>query len=1011
MQDECPFPAALLTSWLAQSGDLLAVTDASGSVSWANPRFVRTTGVSAGMSLLGVAAGARTRTVLNEALRTGALAPTEIDLVATTGNAVHVGIRASSMHGRTLWTLEDRTPFRTLEARARHQGELLDMAQEFGRLGVWERNITTGEGRWDNHVFEFWGLDPSQGTPRHEDAVRHLHPDDRDQVSYLASTLAVGRYAQRYRVLRPDGTTRWLHSEWEVKGSPQGKPERAIGIMVDDTVVYKSARALGEANARLELAVELGRITIWRHDLATQRLHYNDRGMSLLDIAPRPEGMPTDELLGYIHPDDVATVLASAKRALVSDKPTDNEARYRRADGSWRYVLTRSVVQRDAAGKALAFVGVALDVTERVEHLRANDELARRMNSAARAARVGIWTTSNSPGDTDWNEQMFDLFDWPRAAGPPTLAAWIQGCVHPADQERVGTAARAHLKSGNRPFEVEFRTVRRDGSHRWIVLRADVDQGDAEQRRMVGVALDVTDHHEALAALQEASERAALITHHAGIGTWEVAVDGGPVRWDAQMFNLRGLPAVAGEAPSRTERLALAHPDDRHLLLDAREDYDTLTSTAAYEFRVHLPDGSYRWLASRSAIVRDESGIALRRVGVNWDVTEARSVEEARRQAELAEREIQAKSQFLSRMSHELRTPLNAVLGFTQLLQIEAGRAVVVGQVTKLAHIRAAGEHLLALINDVLDLSNLESGELKMQLQSLDLAALITQTLPLVEPLATQHDVALETERLGGVARADPKRMRQVLINLFSNAVKFNRRGGRVRVGARAEGEQVVLTVADTGRGLAAEQIEHLFEPFNRLGIESEGIEGTGIGLTIVKALVEGMGGTVSVTSTPGEGTVFEVRLPADSASADHAAPPPEPTAVAAPRCERSGKLLYIEDNAVNVMLVEELVRTLSGLEIDSEPTGAAGVRRARTLRPDVILIDLQLPDFDGFEVLRRLRGQPETAATPCIALSANAMPEDIARGLAAGFTDYWTKPIDFKVFLAGLEKLFPTGA
>ncbi len=1013
MQDDCPFPAALLATWLAQSSDLLAVTDASGALSWTNARFTATTGASAGMALLSLTgeADACARTTLAEALRSGTLAPAEIDLRSTTGQALVVRIQASSVLGQTLWTLEDRTPFRELEASARHQVELLDMAREFGRLGVWERDIASGVGHWDRHVFGFWGLDPSQGTPRHEDAIRYLHPDDRDQMAYLASTRAAGRYAQRFRVLRPDGTTRWLHSEWEVKASAQGMPVRAIGIMVDDTVVYNSARALGEANARLELAVELGRITIWRHDLKTQRLHYNDRGISLLDVAPRPDGVPVEELLTYIHPDDVAIVLASAQRALASDKPTDTEARYRRADGSWRYVLTRCVVQRDAADKAIAFIGVALDVTERVEHLRANEELARRMDSAARAARVGIWTASILPGDTDWNEQMFELFDWPKPAGPPTLSAWVQACVHPLDQERVGSAARAYLRGGDRPFEVEFRTVRRDGSNRWIKLRADVDQARSDQRRMVGVALDVTAHHQALADLQEASERAALITRHAGIGIWEVAVNGGPERWDAQMFHLRGLPAVAGESPSRTERLALVHPEDRHLLLDAHDDHDNVTSAAAYEYRVRLPDGSYRWIASRSAVVRDERGVASRRVGVNWDVTEARNVEAARRQAELAEREIQAKSQFLSRMSHELSTPLNAVLGFTQLLQIETGQAVAAGQVAKLGHIRAAGEHLLALINDVLDLSNLESGELKLQLQSLDLATLIKQTLPLVEPLAAQHGVILEMEGLGGVAHADPKRLRQVLINLFSNAVKFNRRGGRVRVGARAEGERVILTVGDTGRGLAPEQIAHLFEPFNRLGIESEGIEGTGIGLTIVRALVEGMGGTVSVTSKRGEGTLFEVRLPADSSGADTAAPPPEPVAVATPRCERSGQLLYIEDNAVNVMLVEELVRTLSGLQIASEATGAAGVRCAKTLRPDVILIDLQLPDFDGFEVLRRLRAQPETAATPCIALSANAMPEDIARGMAAGFTEYWTKPIDFKIFLAGLEKLFPATA
>ena len=1020
MSDASPaaIPAELLPAWLEQSSDLLVLTGRSGTVGWANARFLAATGLEAGPkstlhSLARAdAAGAATRAALTAALESGTLAETELELRDATGGTLFVRARAATASGQILWTLQDVTATRELADRVQRQTELLDMAQEFGRLGVWEREIPSGRGHWDRHVFNFWGLDPDEGTPNYERAIQHIHPEDRVRMSYISTTLTAGRYAQRYRVLRPDGTTRWLHSQWEVKNSPQGQPDRAIGIMVDDTVVYDSARALGEANAQLELAVELGRIAIWRHDLKAQRLHYNDRGFSLLDIPKRADGVPIAEVLSHIHPDDVSMVLASAERALVSDTPTDMEARYRRADGSWRYLLTRSVVQRNPAGVPLAFIGVALDVTERVEHLRNTEELARRLDAAARAARVGIWTTTVSSDDTDWNAQMFELFDWPASARPPTLAEWTGGCLHPADRDRIHKLALDYMKEDRKPFEAEFRTIRRDGTSRWIVMRADVDRVPTGQRRLLGVALDVTEHHEALAALREASERAVLITRHAGIGTWEADLQGAPERWDAQMFHLRGLPA-SNMAPNREERMALVHPDDVPLLFDSREDNVKANLPGAYEFRVRLPDGGYRWLASRSAVVHDEQGIPLRRVGVNWDITESKNADIARRQAELAEREIQAKSQFLSRMSHELRTPLNAVLGFTQLLQIEASQAAAPSQLAKLGHIRSAGEHLLSLINDVLDLSSLESGELKLQLQPVDMATLIAQSLPLVESLAARHEVTIRTQALEGIALADPKRVRQVLINLFSNAIKYNRRSGQVLVESRIEGSRVVLTVGDTGRGLAPDQIAQLFEPFNRLGVESEGIEGTGIGLTIVKALVEGMGGTVAVSSRRGQGTVFEVALPlatGDVAPAP-AVPAPEPIAPGTDRGERTGQLLYIEDNAVNVMLVEELVKNLAGLQIASEPTGSAGVARARTLRPDVILVDLQLPDFDGFEVLRRLRALPETATTPCIALSANAMPEDIRRGIEAGFSDYWTKPIDFKVFLSSLEKLFPAAA
>jgi CheY-like chemotaxis protein len=402
----------------------------------------------------------------------------------------------------------------------------------------------------------------------------------------------------------------------------------------------------------------------------------------------------------------------------------------------------------------------------------------------------------------------------------------------------------------------------------------------------------------------------------------------------------------------------------------------------------------------------------VRRVGVNWDVTETKEAELMRQQAALAEREVQAKSQFLSRMSHELRTPLNAVLGFTQLLQIEARRSADAAQLTKLGHIRAAGDHLLSLINDVLDLSALESGELRLKLLAVDLGTLVREAVPLVESLAAQHAVAVEIGIAEGAVRGDPTRLRQILINLLSNAIKYNRRGGRVFVQTRSSGASVVLRVRDTGRGLTPGQLAGLFEPFNRFGAESEGIEGTGIGLTIVKALVEGMGGTVEVTSTPGQGTAFDVTLPLANDATAAAAPAPvadtSQAHLSEPRRERAGRILYIEDNQVNVLLVEELVKGVAGLDIASEPTGTAGVARAKAMQPDLVLIDLQLPDFDGFEVLRRLRAEPGTRFIPCIALSANAMPEDIERGLAAGFADYWTKPIDFPAFLSALKKRFP---
>jgi signal transduction histidine kinase/CheY-like chemotaxis protein len=453
--------------------------------------------------------------------------------------------------------------------------------------------------------------------------------------------------------------------------------------------------------------------------------------------------------------------------------------------------------------------------------------------------------------------------------------------------------------------------------------------------------------------------------------------------------------------------MALVHPEDREATWIELDRATAEGRLSNLEFRVRWPDGQWRWIASRSTAVRDEQGQPTRRIGVNWDVTDMRSAQLAREEKAVAQRESQAKSRFLSRMSHELRTPLNAVLGFAQLLLTDGERVSPDTRKRRLEQIHGAGQHLLSLINDVLDLSSLEGGELRMSAQPVPLQALVAETLPLVERLARQRKVKLRTGPVTAVVRADATRLRQVLLNLLTNAVKYNREGGQVLVEAEPLDGKVVLRVSDTGRGMDAAQVLHAFEPFNRLGLEHEAIEGTGIGLAIVKALVERMGGTVQVHSTPGEGSRFEVRLEDGTALAAPSTQPAGPALPAAAAPGRPARLLYIEDNPVNVLLMQELLARRPDLQLDIAVDGLSGVNQALISRPDLILVDMQLPDIDGHEVLRRLRADALTSGIPCISVSANAMPQDIARALRAGFADYWTKPLDFGLFMQSLDAMF----
>ncbi|HEX6706612.1 MAG TPA: PAS domain-containing protein [Albitalea sp.] len=1009
-----PAPDGVWATLAALGADLLALLDGQGRIVWVNAAFERTSGCTSEQArghtldaLLGIAGDSSPWPAVAEALAAGrAIERVELPWRHPSGDTRWGALTARPLpqpdaaHGAQLAVcLQDLSEQHRL-------AELLETAQEFGRLGVWERQIPSGKGRWDRHVFRFFGMDPQGGTPDFAVAAQRIHPEDRRIANYPKTTRQAGKYEARYRVLLPDGSVQRIHSQWEVKDSPAGVPERTVGIMVDDTHTYELAQSFNDTSEQLHLAVDLGNIAIWRHDLRTNRIHYNYRAYEILDIPPRPEGLSLDEVRSMIHPDDLPRVVATAQTAMTADKPIDMEARYRRSDGTWRYVLTRRVLRRDAAGGPLEFVGVALDVSEQVEKSRRANELAQRLEIATHSAGLGIFTRDPETEQGEWNAEMFRLMGRAPELGVPSRDDWVGKIIHPDDRAMMGTARESLLAGEQDSREEQYRVIWPDGSVHWMMNRARRVLRNG--RRMIfGITIDVSERVRTEAALRSANERVALTAHSVGMGTWEWDPATGTSVWDEQMYRLRGRVPQA-MPPDADGRMAIAHPEDRERVEALLADAVAHGRSAAYEFRVMWPDGSVHWLASRSTPVTNAEG-ARRYIGVNWDITDSVNAEAERREKLVALRESEAKSQFLARMSHELRTPLNAVLGFAQLLQFDSAGASA-EQRGRIEHILSAGEHLLSLINDVLDLSSLESGQLKLDLQPVPVADLVAEALPLVRPLALSFGITVHTGSLAGVAWGDRTRLRQVLINLLSNAIKYNRPAGAATVESELRGGRVALRVIDTGRGLDAEQRSHLFEPFNRLGIEREGIEGTGIGLAIVRTLVSRMGGAITVSSERGRGSTFEVVLPA-AGEAD-AAPPQAPIGAqaAVTRAPNGaggrGQLLYIEDNPINVLLVEELVSSRPGLAIVTETNGERGVARARVLQPDLILVDMQLPDFDGFEVLRRLRADPLTAGIPCFAVSANAMPEDIRRALAAGFVEYWTKPINFNAFLQSLEAL-----
>jgi signal transduction histidine kinase/ActR/RegA family two-component response regulator len=369
----------------------------------------------------------------------------------------------------------------------------------------------------------------------------------------------------------------------------------------------------------------------------------------------------------------------------------------------------------------------------------------------------------------------------------------------------------------------------------------------------------------------------------------------------------------------------------------------------------------------------------------------------------------QAKSAFLSSMSHELRTPLNAILGFAQILTSDTLPSTLEQKKEFANHILKSGRHLLTLINEILDLAKVESGTITLSMEPVALTDILHEVRTMIEPIAATRKVrALFPAVDGAVVMADRTRLKQVLLNLLSNAVKYNREEGAVVVSCEQAGpERLRLSVQDTGHGLNPEQLANLFQPFNRLGQEAGAQEGTGIGLVVTRRLVELMGGEIGVTSSPGVGSVFWIEL-ASTVPLASALPERGPEAEAAPSTPPAeGEphlVLYVEDNPANLRLVEEIVAFRRDLRLLSAPDGHLGLELAKAHRPDAILMDLNLPGMSGFEVLRQLRADPMTARIPVIALTANAMPRDIERGMAAGFHRYLTKPIDIDKFTEAIN-------
>jgi PAS domain S-box-containing protein len=576
------------------------------------------------------------------------------------------------------------------------------------------------------------------------------------------------------------------------------------------------------------------------------------------------------------------------------------------------------------------------------------------------------------------------------------------GRPYPAEDCRMYRAYRR----GTAAHVVDEVFWRRDGVSFPVEYWSHPVLQDGRVRGAVATFFDITERLRTQSALHESEQRLSRLVDTVADGVIAIDADEQVVLFNRAAERMFGVPAEQALG-GPVERFIPQPLRARHHELIGRYAMDTADMLrmrgASHELTGLRANGEVFPMEGSLSKLETDQGLVM--TVVLRDMSERFAMRDERKAREALEAANRAKTEFLSRMSHELRTPLNAVLGFAQLMRLDRESALGPAQQLRAQRIEEAGMHLLALVNDVLDLSRVESGRMSLSLEAVDLRAVADEAIELMQPLADDARVGIRKGFDRGAAPADDAwvladrvRLRQVLVNLLANAVKYNRPGGHVMVDCAADGATVDCTVADDGPGMTAEQLANLFQPFNRLGAERTAVQGTGIGLVLSRHMVGLMHGTLSIDSAPGSGTLATVRLQRAGRPVVPAMPPFAPSAHGPLAGARS--VLYAEDNPVNVEIVREVLALRPGLRLRVATNGAEALAMARAEPPELMLVDMHLGDMTGLELARALRSDAATAAIRLVALSADALPDQVSTALRAGFESYLTKPFVFKDLL-----------
>jgi PAS domain S-box-containing protein len=904
-----------------------------------------------------------------------------------------------------LGTMKDVSDEKNAEEALRLSEERWQLAINGSNHGIWDGNIREKKAFYSDRWKEIHGYQPHEIGDSESQWRDSIHPDDRDDViAAVESHLAGGtpHFKMEYRIITKNGGVRWVEDRGMAVWDEKGSPYRMAGSLIDVTERKLAEAALKEKTEELDRFFETTLDLLSISSISGKFLRLNPEwervlGYPLGDLIDR-------EYMELVHEEDVEATSHALGQLAQGIVINNFQNRYRRADGSYCWIEWRATCQNDLVYSA------ARDVTKRVEaeeRLRTSEIRYRGLMEGAPDAIV-ISSIDGRLIETNHSAQK--LFGYT----PEEFLALNYFELQPEVGSDDGNQLFEQLSTRGHFSATEVSIQCKDGTQLPVDVTASrVDTGG--EVVIQSVFRDVRQRKQSEQALRELSHRLELALAAANIGCWSIDIATQKLSWDDRMFSIYGVSPTSfkGKIADWENQL---HPDD---LVAARASlWHTVTKGVEFDtrFRIITGSGEIRHLQAKASYIRERSGLPAQIVGVNFDITKTVEREQILQEANLQLREAtRMKDEFLATMSHELRTPLNGVLGLTEALREGIYGKVDERQAGVLSRVEESGRHLLDLINDILDLAKIEAGKAELNIEPIELDGLLRNLSSVSTPLASkkQIEITWDIDRNVEILQGDARRIRQILLNLLGNAIKFTHDGGHVSVSLRADPQHnaAIFAVQDDGIGIPPEKIKLLFRPFTQLeDALTREHGGTGLGLSIVKRLVDLHHGHVSVESEVGKGSRFEVFLPWQP-TRQKESNPETPVIISDGNFTDLAEdhdaplVLLAEDNEMNRKLIEEFLGARN-FRVIVACDGRQAVELAQLEIPDLILMDIQMPNMNGFDAMRHLRADARTRGIPMIALTAFAMPGDRERCIEAGANDYLAKPVSLKALNGLIQRL-----